>query len=273
MRPSGSSGGKVRGGEPGSNGLALDAQGHLVICEHGDRRISQIESLTPQLGPKETLADRYEGKRFNSPNDLVFHSSGRLYFTDPPYGLEKGMEDPEKELDFQGVFLLDTDKTVTLLTADITRPNGIALSPDEKTLYVSNSDPDLPVWYAFDVQPDGTVTNKRIFQDARAWRGTRKGLPDGMKVDLKGTIFATGPGGVCVFSPDGTRLGTILTTQLTSNCAWGDDGSTLYITADRYLLRIKTKTEGFIFRGGPDTQPIRKPPHVSSRKQSRSDGR
>ena len=247
MRPSGYTGKTVREGEPGSNGLTLDAQGRLVLCEHGDRRIARLESLDRPNGPKTTLAHTYQGKRFNSPNDLVYRSNGDLYFTDPPYGLEKGMDDPAKELDFQGVYRLEPSGKLTLLSKVISRPNGIAFSPDQRTLYVANSDGQDPVWYAFDVLPDGLVTNRRVFHDSRSWGEGKLGGPDGMKVDVQGNVFATGPGGVCVFAPDGTHLGTINTTQRTANCAWGDDGATLYMTADMYLLRIRTKTKGLGF--------------------------
>lgn len=240
MKPSGTSTYQQRGGEPGSNGLALDSEGRLVLAEHGDRRISREDSP----GKKTTLADRYNGKRFNSPNDLVFKSNGDLYFTDPPYGLVKGMEDPEKELDFQGVFRLSKDGRVTLLTKELSRPNGMAFSPDEKTLYVSNSDLKKAVWMAYDVKDDGTIEHGHVFFDATMWVGKKKGLPDGLKVDKAGNLFATGLGGVLVFAPDGTHLGTIDTGQATANCNWGDDGSVLYITADMHLLRIKTSTKG-----------------------------
>ena len=244
MRPSGYTGKKSRGGEMGSNGLTLDSRGRLVLCEHGDRRVARLESLHNPNGPKQTLAHTYQGKQLNSPNDLVFHSSGALYFTDPPYGLERGMEDPGKELDFQGVYRRSPDGELGLLTSEVSRPNGIAFSPDEKTLYLANSDPNNPCWYAFDVQPDGSITNRRVFHDSRSWRGDKKGLPDGMKIDAQGNLFAAGPGGISVFAPDGTRLGAIDTTEPTANCTWGDDGSTLYITANKYLLRIRTKTKG-----------------------------
>ncbi len=241
LKPSGYTGTSRREGEPGSNGLLLDASGRLVLCEHGDRRVARIE----KDGKKTTLADRYQGKRLNSPNDAVLKSNGDIYFTDPPYGLEKAMDDPAKELDFQGVYRISTSGELTLLTKEMSRPNGIAFSPDEKTLYVANSDPDKAVWMAFDVKPDGTLANVRVFFDATAWAKERRpGLPDGMKVDRDGNLFATGPGGVHVFSPDGTHIGTIDTGVPTANCAWGGDGSIFYITANTSLCRIKTGTKG-----------------------------
>jgi gluconolactonase len=240
MKPSGYTGSKPRGGEPGSNGLLADAEGRLVMMEHGDRRVSRLE----KDGKKTTLADRYMGKRLNSPNDGVFKSNGDLYFTDPPYGLVKNWEDPARELDFCGVYRLAKDGTLTLLTKDMSRPNGIAFSPDEKTLYVANSDPKQAVWMAFDVKPDGTLGEGRVFFDSTAWVGKQKGLPDGMKVDQAGNLFATGPGGVHVFTPAGKLLGTLATGVATANCGWGDDGTVLYVTADKNLCRIKTTTKG-----------------------------
>ncbi|MGH9340937.1 MAG: SMP-30/gluconolactonase/LRE family protein [Acidobacteriota bacterium] len=240
MKPSGYTGASGRGGEPGTNGLTLDSQGRLVMCEHGDRRVSREESP----GEKVTLADNYQGKRFNSPNDLCFKSNGDLYFTDPPYGLEKGMEDPAKDLEFQGVYRLSPEGEPALLTDELTRPNGIAFSPDEQILYVANSDPERAIWMAYDVQDDGSIANGRVFFDVTQRVGQEKGLPDGLKVDQHGNLFATGPGGVLIFAPDGTHLGTIRTGEATANCAWGDDGSSLYITADMYLARVKTGTRG-----------------------------
>lgn len=240
LHPSGYTGTEARAGEVGSNGLTLDNEGRLVLAQHGDRRIARLATSLANPEPTyETLASHYAGMRFNSPNDLVYHSSGALYFTDPPYGLEKNMDDPAKEIDFQGVYRLATDGTVTLLTDELSRPNGIAFSPDESTLYVANSDPENPIWMAYDITDDGLTTNGRIFFDATvlAESGSR-GLPDGLKIDAAGNLFATGPGGVLVFSADGTHLGTIQTTQATSNCAIGNDGSVLYMTADMYLLRI-----------------------------------
>jgi gluconolactonase len=241
-QPSGYTGPKARGGEPGSNGLVRDPQGKLVLMQHGDRRVARLK---PD-GTFETLADRYEGKRFNSPNDGVYKSNGDLYFTDPPYGLEKGVDDPARELDFQGVYRLAKDGTLTLLTKELSRPNGLAFAPDEKTLYVANSDPERAIWMAFPVKDDGTLGAGRVFFDATKWVGQpdRKGLPDGMKVDAAGNLFATGPGGVLVFAPDGTHLGTFATGEATANCGWGGDGSTLFITADMYLGRVRLNTKG-----------------------------
>ena len=245
LNPSGYTSSKKRGGEVGSNGLIVDNEGRLVLCQHGDRRMARMDAA--MSNPKErytTLASHYEGKRFNSPNDAVYHSNGDLYFTDPPYGLEKRMDDPAKELDFQGVYRLSKDGKVTLLTKELSRPNGIAFSPDEKTLYVANSDPKRAIWMAYNVHKNGLLGKGRLFYDVTEWVGKRKGLPDGMKVDHAGNLFATGPGGVWVFDARGEHLGTLMTGQATSNCAFGNDGSTLYITADMHILRIRLKTKG-----------------------------
>lgn len=243
LEPSGYTGDVPRGGEPGSNGLTLDAQGRLVLCQHGDRAVARLEPS----GELTTLAADYQGKRFNSPNDLVYKSDGSLYFTDPPYGLEQGEQDPARHLDFQGVFRLDPDGSVTLLTSDLSRPNGLAFSPDESVLYVANSDPQRAVWMAFPMQEGNTLGQGEVFFDATAWVGEKPGLPDGLKVDREGNLFATGPGGVLIFSSDGTHLGTIDTGQATANCAWGGDGSDLYITADGDLMRVRTLTRGANF--------------------------
>jgi len=240
MKPSGYTGVADYGREPGSNGLLFDSQGRLVLMEHGDRRVSRLEAG----GGKRTLVDNFEGKRLNSPNDAVFRSNGDLYFTDPPYGLPKQAEDPARELDFCGVYRLSNGGVLTLLTKEMTRPNGIGFSPDERTLYVAQSDPRAAVWKAFPVKDDGTLGPGRIFHDATPLVGKFPGLPDGLKVDRNGNLWATGPGGVWIFSPDGKPLGRIDTGEATANCAFGDDGSTLYITADMYLCRIRTKTRG-----------------------------
>ncbi len=232
--------------EPGSNGLLLDGQGRLLLCQHGNRQIARMDAPLDQPTPSYVaIADRYEGKRFNSPNDLCLHKSGDLYFTDPPYGLTRKMEDPEKKIPFQGVYRVSKEGEVTLLTKEMSRPNGIAFSPDFKTLYVANSDPERPIWMAFPVEADGTLGKGRVLFDASHLHGKadRKGLPDGLKVDSHGNLFATGPGGLLVLSPEGKHLGTFLTGQATSNCAFGEDGSTLFITADSYLLRIRLNTK------------------------------
>jgi len=241
LKPSGYTGNeKFTGTEPGSNGLALDKDGKLILCQHGDRRVAKLD------GDKfVTLVDKYEGKRLNSPNDLAYKSNGDLYFTDPPYGLPGLMKDPNKELDFQGVYRLTPKGEIKLLTKEMTRPNGIAFSHDEKTLYVANSDPELAIWKAFPVKDNGTLGEGKVFFDTTDLVKAKKpGLPDGLKVDKAGNVFATGPGGVFVFDSTGKHLGTIATGVPTANCGWGDDGSTLYITADKHLVRVKTKTKG-----------------------------
>ncbi len=230
--------------EPGSNGLILDPQGRLVACDHGERRVYRLEK---DGKTKTTLAARYMGKRFNSPNDGVYKSNGDLYFTDPPYGLmlKEGESFPGREMDYCGVYRLSRDGKLTLLTKEMSRPNGIAFAPDEKTLYVANSDPEKAVWMAFPVKEDGTLGKGRVFFDSTKWVGKEKpGLPDGMKVDQAGNLFATGPGGVLIFTPDGKHLGTLATGVPTSNCNWGNDGSVLYITANHDLVRIKLSTKG-----------------------------
>jgi gluconolactonase len=248
LKPSGYTGREPRGAELGSNGLAIDSAGRLVICQHGDRRIARMDApLTAPAPEFTTLADRYQEARFNSPNDLAFHSNGDMYFTDPPYGMVEQFEDPAREIPYQGVFRRARNGDVSLLTREMTRPNGLAFSPDQKKLYVAQSDPAAPIWRVFDVRPDGSLGQNRVFFDSSVLSKTRRGLPDGLKVDVDGNLFATGPGGVLVLSPDGRHLGTILTGQATGNCAFGDEGQTLYITADMYLMRVRLKTKGLGF--------------------------
>jgi gluconolactonase len=248
LQPSGYTGKEPRGGETGSNGLILDREGRLVMCQHGDRRMARMEAPLDAPKPQFTpLAVRYQGKRFNSPNDAVFRSNGDLYFTDPAYGLEKQWEDPAREISFAGVYRRSASGEITLLTSDMTRPNGLAFSPDERHLYVAQSDEKAAIWRVFDVKKDGTIDNGRVLFDATSMVPGKKGLPDGLKIDTEGNLFATGPGGVLVITPEGKHLGTIATGQATSNCAFGDDGRTLYMTADDYLMRVRLKTKGMGF--------------------------
>ena len=242
LKPSGYTGKTTfTGREPGSNGLAFNKAGELVMCQHGDRRIAKWVD-----GKFVTLADRYAGKRLNSPNDLAIRSNGDVYFTDPPYGLPKHTEDPARELDFQGVYRLSAQGELTLLTKELDRPNGLAFSADEKTLYVANSEPEKAVLMAFPVRPDGSLGSGKVFFDVTAAVSKQKpGLPDGVKVSADGTVWATGPGGVLVYSSQGKHLGTLATGVATANLAFGDDGSTLYLTADKNLVRVRTKVQGW----------------------------
>lgn len=230
------------GKEPGSNGLTFDALGRLVLCRHGDRQIGRLEpdgTITP-------LAQRFDGHRINSPNDLVFKSNGDLYFTDPPFGLPKAFEDVGKA-PVQGVYRLAKDGTVSLLIREIKAPNGIAFSPDEKTLYVSDVDPTRAAWLAYDVKDDGTVAYGRVLFVATRWRTDPYFGPDGFKVDQHGYIFGARPGGLNVIAPDGRLLGTIDNGQPTSNVAWGEDGRTLFITGGPSVYRIRLTTKGAHF--------------------------
>lgn len=254
LKPSGYTGLGPYSDEPGSNGLTIDKQGRLIACEHGDRRVTAM-SMTG-AGGKRTLADNYNGKRFNSPNDVVAHSNGSYYFTDPPYGMPKKEKDPGRETDGWGVYRIAPERagvpgTVSIVVGDLTRPNGIALSPDEKILFVAQSDPLRPVVMAYPIQPDGSVGKGRIvFGPEQMKKQNLEGGFDGMKVDRDGNLWVTGGGGVLVLAPtQGSGpydfLGHLKIGGATANCAWGDDGSTLYITADMYLCRIRTFAKGW----------------------------
>jgi len=243
LKPSGYTGPEGGGGrEPGANGLAFDAKGRLVLCQHGDRRLSRLED-----GRLVPLVERFEGKRFNSPNDLVIAGDGAIYFTDPPYGLTKTFEDPGREIGWNGVYRLAPAGRVNVLVKDLKAPNGIGLSPDGRTLYVGQSDADRPVVMAYDLATDGSVSNGRVFFDTKPLRRNGPGAPDGLKVDHQGNVFTTGPGGVLVLTPNGEYLGTIVTGVPTANCGFGDDGSTLYLTANDRLCRVRTSTKGLGF--------------------------
>ncbi|MEO8125921.1 MAG: SMP-30/gluconolactonase/LRE family protein [Bryobacteraceae bacterium] len=235
----------------GSNGLTLDKQGRLTICEHGNRRVTRLESNDAVT----VMADKFEGKRLNSPNDAVYKSDGSLYFTDPPYGFPKEDDDPKKELKFNGVYRLQDGK-LQLLTKELTRPNGLAFSPDEKYLYVANSDAKRKIWMRYEVEADGKIKNGKVFYDVTSQ--TADGLPDGMKVDTYGNLYATGPGGIWVISPEGKHLGTIKPPETPANLHWGKSPSTvdqapmgsgeyataLYITARTGVYRISLSAVG-----------------------------
>jgi gluconolactonase len=240
------------GPEPGSNGLALDPAGRLVFAQHGDRRISRRE---PD-GRIVSLVERYRGRRINSPNDLVFRSNGDLYFTDPPFGLPGTFDDPGKELSFQGVYRLARDGVLTLLTSELRAPNGIAFSPDERTLYVSNADRARLVWMAYPVLRDGSLGTGRVLFDGTQAVAGRRGTADGMKVDVEGNIYGAGPGGVYVLTPTGELLGWFDFGGNVGNVAWGEDGRTLFIAANATVYRIRLADRG---AGWPVVQATRGP--------------
>ena len=220
----------------GSNGVTLDREGRIVFCTHGDRNVVRIE----KDGKRTVLADRFEGKRLNSPNDLVFKSDGALYFTDPTAGLRKRDDDPKKELPFNGVYLLKNGK-LQVLDKTYATPNGIAFAPGGKYLYVNDTTRKLIMRY--EVQPDDTIANGKVFIDMSADKAA--GVPDGMKVDQKGNVYCTGPGGFWIMSPEGKHLGTVKTPELPANMAFGDgDAKTLYLTARTGLYRIRLKVAG-----------------------------
>jgi gluconolactonase len=241
LKPSGHTGiAPPTGVELGSNGLAFDHEGRLLVCEQGDRRLTRLE----KDGSKTTLADRFEGNRLNSPNDLVVLKDGSILFTDPPYGLPKGFSNPLRELPYCGVFRLSPDGTLTLLTKEMSAPNGIAISPDEKYMYIANSDSKRAVVARFELKEDGKIGEQMVLLDATAFAGKKPGLPDGLKVDARGNLFVTGPGGIYVVSPEGKHLGTIEFDAAVSNCGWGEDGSTLFATVTSKVYRIETTTKG-----------------------------
>ena len=237
FRPGGYDGNSLPPGFIGPNGSTAGPNGTVVLCQHGNRRVVSIGTDMKMT----TIVDRYQGKRLNSPNDVVFRSDGSMYFTDPPYGLPQQDSDPNKELPFNGVYRFANGE-LQLLVDDMTRPNGLAFSPDEKTLYVANSDDASRIWRAYDVAADGSVSNGRVFADTTSHPDG--GLPDGFKMDVKANMFTTGPGGVWVFSPAGKHLGTIKMPEQPANVGWGEDWHTLFMTAETSIYRIRTKVAG-----------------------------
>jgi len=229
--------------EPGSNGLALDGRGNLLLCEHGDRRLARLP-LAGQSG-KMTVTDNFEGRRYNSPNDVLLHPNGSLYFTDPPYGLPQQERDPQREIDVAGVYRLDSKGLVTREISELSRPNGLATTADGRTLYISESDSLKPRIWAYEVKTNGKLEKGRVFFDMSSLPRPRyKEQPDGLKVDRAGNVWATGFGGISVISPTGQLLGSIDTGEVVANCAWGDDGRTLYIASGTFLCRLKTNAQG-----------------------------
>jgi gluconolactonase len=241
LTPSGYTDTAKRSGEVGSNGLLPDKDGRLVLCQHGDRRMARMDAPLSKPAPKFiTLANKYNGKRLNSPNDAVYNSAGELFFTDPPYGLETQSDnDPKKELPFNGVYKVKTNGELVLLVDSISRPNGLAFLPGEKQLIIACSDPAKPNWYMYDVQGDSLVNGKIFYGAAEEVSKGEIGLPDGLKIDKKGNVFATGPGGLFFFNSDGKLLGRLRLDNPASNCALSADEKTIYITNDMYVLRLK----------------------------------
>jgi len=233
---------KVKGGKGGSNGLLLGPNGNLVLFQQGDRRVAaMVAPLDSPNAEFKNLATNFKGKRLNSPNDGVFKSNGEIYFTDPPYGLDKGENSPFKEIAYQGVFKISGAGKVDLLLDSLTRPNGIAFLPGEYGLLIANSDPAKPFVCSYELDRKGGLTNGRIFHDFSGDIKAGEGLPDGIKVDKNGNAFVTGPGGVWIFSASGERLGRIKINSLVSNCAFSPQETTLFVTADDLLLKINLR--------------------------------
>lgn len=241
LKPSGFTGASTKSKEPGSNGLLLDAGGHLVLCQHGNRQMAKMDAPLRNPAPVFiALTGTYLDKRFSSPNDAVYNRSGDLFFTDPPYGLPmQNDNDPQKELSFNGVYTLTKKGNTILLTDSITRPNGIAFMPGEKQLIIANSDPSKPNWYIYDIA-NGQLLNGKIFYTAVMEKGA-KGLPDGLKINSQGIVFASGPGGIWIFNKQAVLLGKIKLDEAASNVALSDDEKTLFITNDMRVLRVHLK--------------------------------
>ncbi|MBU3822760.1 SMP-30/gluconolactonase/LRE family protein [Flavobacteriaceae bacterium XHP0103] len=241
LKPSGYTDSASRGGFMGSNGLYLTKDGELLICQHGDGRVAKMDA--PITAPEEnyvTVAGEYDGKRLNSPNDLVMSSKGDLYFTDPAYGFEGGLTDPKKELSFQGVYRMDKSGNVILQDDAIPQPNGLAIFPDKKTMIVASTDGPDKGWFLYDIDKNGDLKNKRVFYNVASERGM--GGCDGLKIDKSGNVFATGPDGVWIFTKKGKLIGRIKFNRLSvANLAFTPDEKTMYITATNYVFRVNLK--------------------------------
>lgn len=228
--------------EPGSNGLLIDHQGKLVLCQHGMRRVARMDADVSSPAPVySVIVDRYEGKRLNSPNDAAVHSNGDIYFTDPPYGLDQRNRDSAMEQPVHGVYRVKPDGAIDLLTGEFDYPNGIAFSPDEQYLYVAHSDPENMKWMKYKLNEQGTIAEKSEFYRINKDEKQLPGLPDGLKVNSKGYVFASGPGGIWIFNPSGTLIARIYTGQATSNCALSADEKTLFMTCDSIIYKMKLK--------------------------------
>lgn len=236
IKPIGYSGKVPNNKKAGTNGLTIDSNGNLIVCMHGDRMIAKIENLN--VKKFSSVIESYNNKLFNSPNDLIYDSKGNLFFTDPPYGLLKGDNDELKEIPFNGVYKLSTNGNLDLLIKNLSRPNGITISNDEKTLYVANSDSNNPIIMSYELTKEG-IKNPKVFFDGKELAKKDKGLFDGLKVHPSGNVFATGPGGVLIIKENGDHIGTIRTEVRTANCTFDDNFEYLYMTSDMYLTRIK----------------------------------
>jgi gluconolactonase len=242
LKPSGYTGTVERGGEMGSNGLLVDKQGHLVMCQDGDRRMARMDAPLNKPQPNFlTLASAYQGKRISSPNDACYNSKGELFFTDPPYGLpSRNDNDPTKEIKWNGVYKVKKNGEVILLIDSLNRPNGIAFFPGGKKMLIANSDPRKPNWYIYDVKGDA-LTNGKIFYSAAGYDRKLPGLPDGLKIDKKGNVYAGGPGGIYFFNKQGKLLGMLKLPEAASNCSLSADEKTLYITNNKQVLRLQMR--------------------------------
>ncbi|MFK7970014.1 MAG: SMP-30/gluconolactonase/LRE family protein [Bacteroidia bacterium] len=239
LNPSGLTGDQSVPGQGGSNGLMLGIDGSLILCQHGDRRVAKMNTDPASPSPAyTTIADNWQGKRLNSPNDLAYGPEGVIYFTDPPYGLPNREEDSTKEISFNGVYKTTETTEAILMDSSLTRPNGIAFNADMTRCYVANSDPEKMIWMVYDLDENHNLINGRVFFDATDLVATKKGSADGLKVNKAGIIFATGPGGVLIFSPEGEHLGTIETGERVANCCFNEDESVLYMTSNMFVARI-----------------------------------